>query len=112
MSTEFKAVFNFLDRAFTPYAEVGYGWTVVDSNIQDGPAETGCWWDPWCGYLCTSFYDTYESTLTSLTYAIGLRWDLSDSSVLKVAYGIREMDLDRAEDLKQDMFSVDFAWKF
>jgi hypothetical protein len=110
--TEFKAVFNLLDRSFTPYAEVGYGWVVVDSNIQDGPADTGCWWDPWWGYMCTSFYDTYESTLNSLTYAVGLRWDMSDTSVLKASYGIRELSLDRAEDLEQDVFSVDFAWKF
>jgi len=110
--TEFKAVFNLLDRAFTPYAEVGYGWTVVDSNIQDGPADTGCWWDPWWGYMCASFYDTYESTINSLTYAVGLRWDISDSSVLKASYGIREFDLDRAEDLEQDVFAIDFAWKF
>jgi opacity protein-like surface antigen len=111
-STEFKAVFNLPDRGFTPFAEIGYGWTVVDSNIQDGPAETGCWWDPWWGYMCASFYDTYESTLTSLTYAVGLRWDMSDTSVLKASYGIRETDLDRAEDLEQDIFSIDFAWKF
>src|ERR1700741_1724744 len=112
LSTDFKAVFNLLDREFTPYVEVGYGWTVVDSNVQDGPADTGCWWDPWWGYMCASFYDTYESTITALSYAVGLRWDISDSSVLKAAYGIREMDLDRAEDFKQDVFSVDFAWKF
>ena len=110
--SEFKAIFNLLDKAFTPYAEVGYGWVVVDSNIQDGPADTGCWWDPWWGYMCASFYDTYESTLNSLTYAVGLRWDMSDTSVLKASYGIRELDLDRAEDLEQDVFAVDFAWKF
>lgn len=111
-STEFKAVFNLLDKSFTPFAEVGYGWTLVDSNIQDGPADTGCWWDPWWGYMCASFYDTYESTITSLTYGVGLRWDISDSSVLKATYGIREYNLDRAEDLEQDVFAVDFAWKF
>jgi len=111
-TTEFKAVFNLLDKSFTPFAEIGYGWTLVDSNIQDGPADTGCWWDPWWGYMCASFYDTYESTITSLTYGIGLRWDISDSSVLKATYGIREYSLDRAEDLEQDVFAVDFAWKF
>ncbi len=111
-STDFKAVFNLLDRSFTPYAEIGYGWTVVDSNIQDGAADTGCWWDPWWGYMCASFYDTYESTITALSYGVGLRWDLSDSSVLKASYGIREYDLDRAEDLEQDAISVEFAWKF
>jgi hypothetical protein len=110
--TQFKAVFNLLDKAFTPFFEVGYGWTVVDSNIQDGAADTGCWWDPWWGYMCASFYDTYESTVTSQTYAVGLRWDMSDTSVLKASYGIRETNLDRAEDLEQDIFSIDFAWKF
>jgi hypothetical protein len=110
--TQFKAVFNLLDRELTPFAEIGYGWTVVDSNIQDGPADTGCWWDPWWGYTCASFYDTYESTLTSLMYGVGLRWDMNDASVLKVSYGIRETDLDRAQDLDQDVFTVDWAWKF
>jgi hypothetical protein len=110
--TQFKAVFNLLDRAFTPYAEVGYGWTMIDSNIQDGPADTGCWWDPWWGYMCASFYDTYENTVESLMYGIGLRWDLSDTSVLKVNYGIRDTNLDRSENLKQDIYGVEFAWKF
>ena len=110
--TQFKAVFNLLDRGFTPYVEAGYGWTMVDSNIQDGPADTGCWWDPWWGYMCASFYDTYENTVTSIMYAVGLRWDMSDTSVLKVNYGIRETDLDRSEDLKQDVYGVEFAWKF
>jgi hypothetical protein len=32
--------------------------------------------------------------------------------VLKATYGIREYDLDRAEDLEQDALSIDFAWKF
>jgi len=110
--TQFKAVFNLLDKSFTPFAEVGYGWTSVDSNIQDGAADTGCWWDPWWGYMCASFYDTYSNTVTSLTYALGLRWDLSDTSVVKATYGIRDTDLDRSENLKQDMYSIDFAWKF
>ena len=62
--------------------------------------------------MCTSFYDTYESTLTSLTYGVGVRWDMSDSSVLKFFYGLRDTDLDRAEDLEQEYYGIDFAWKF
>ena len=112
LDTQFKAVFNFFDRVVTPYAEIGYGWTVVDSNIQDGAADTGCWWDPWWGYMCASFYDTYESTLTSMSYGLGIRWDMGDTMVLKGSYNIRELDLDRAEDLEQDVIGVEFAWKF
>lgn len=110
--TNFKAVFNFMDRELTPYVEFGMGWTSVDSNIQDGPADTGCWWDPWWGYMCASFYDTYDTTITSTLYGIGIRWDMSDASVLKLFYGLRDTDLDRAEHLKQDVYGVEFAWKF
>ena len=110
--TNFKAVYNFMDRALTPYVELGYGWTSVDSNIQDGPADTGCWWDPWWGYMCASFYDTYENTITSTVYGVGVRWDMSDTSVLKLFYGERDNDLDRAEHLKQEVYGIDFAWKF
>jgi hypothetical protein len=112
LSMGLSAIWNFLDRTVTPYVELGYGWTVIDSNVQDGPADTGCWWDPWWGYMCASFYDTYENTVNSMLGAVGVRWDISDSSVLKLSYGIRELDLDRAEDLQQDVYGVDFAWKF
>jgi hypothetical protein len=112
LSMQLSAVFNLLDRSVTPYVELGYGWTVIDSNVQDGPADTGCWWDPWWGYMCASFYETYENTVTSMLGAIGVRWDMGDSSVLKISYGVRELDLDRAEDLQQDVYGVDFAWKF
>ena len=107
-----NVLYSFMDGDITPYVSAGIGWSFIDTNVPQGPPQTGCWWDPWWGYMCASFYDTYESTITSLTYAIGLRWDISDSSVLKASYGIREYDLDRAEDLEQDAFSVDFAWKF
>ena len=110
--TNFKAVYNFMDRTLTPYVELGYGWTSVDSNIQDGPADTGCWWDPWWGYMCASFYDTYSNTVTSVTYGLGIRWDISDASVLKLFYGERDTDLDRSENLKQEVYGLEWAWKF
>jgi hypothetical protein len=48
--------------AFTPYLQAGIGWTYVDSNVADGPPVTGCWWDPWWGYICSNFYSTYTET--------------------------------------------------
>jgi hypothetical protein len=47
-------------------------------NIHDGPADTGCWWDPWWGYMCASFYDTYSNTVTSVLHGVGIRRDMSD----------------------------------
>ncbi|MDH3812281.1 MAG: porin family protein, partial [Gammaproteobacteria bacterium] len=51
-----KGTFNLLEGPITPYVEAGLGWTEIDSNIQDQPPLTGCWWDPWWGYICDTFY--------------------------------------------------------
>jgi opacity protein-like surface antigen len=109
----FKGTFNFLEGAFTPYVEAGYGWVQIDSNIADGPPTTGCWWDPWWGYVCTSWYETYEDTRTAYTYSVGLRWDIADEFGLRASYGITEMDAKNSpEDISLDVVRLDFFWKF
>jgi opacity protein-like surface antigen len=108
-----KAGFNFFDGPFTPFVEAGAGWIRVDSNVADGAPTTGCWWDPWWGYVCTSFYDTYSDTRTGYTYAAGIRWDISDGFLLRASYGLTEMDSNyAAEDIELDELRVDFGWKF
>jgi opacity protein-like surface antigen len=108
----FKGTFYFLEGGFSPFIEAGGGWTRIDSNIADGPPTTGCWWDPWWGYVCTSFYDTYTETQTSWTYGVGLRWDLSDDFVVRGTYGLLEIDSGRSEDAEMDVLRLDFGWRF
>jgi opacity protein-like surface antigen len=110
----FKAAFNFIDGPLTPYVEVGLGWTTTDSNVViPGSGSSGCWWDPWWGYVCTSWYDTYSDTRSTYTYAVGFRWDLSDSIALRASYGEREVDTNQAlEDITIDDLRVELAWKF
>ncbi len=108
-----KATFNFFETDFTPFVEAGAGWIRVDSNIADGAPTTGCWWDPWWGYMCTSFYDTYSDTRTGYTYAAGVRWDMGDTMLLRASYGVIEMDTNYAADnVDLDALRVEFAWKF
>jgi len=107
-----KAVYNFLDGPVTPYIEAGAGWVRVDSNIQEGPATTGCWWDPWWGYVCSTFYDTYSDTRTGITYALGVRWDVSRDFVLRASYGKIDMDTNYAiENVSLDALRVELLWK-
>jgi opacity protein-like surface antigen len=108
-----KATWNILDTAITPYIEGGAGWMFVDSNVISGLPTTGCWWDPWWGYMCTSFYDTYSDTRTGYTYAAGVRWDMGDAMVLRASYGVVQMDTNNAaSDIDLDTLRVEFAWKF
>ena len=108
-----KGVFYFLDGALTPFVEAGVGWTYVDSNIVDGPPTTGCWWDPWWGYVCRSFFDTYSETRTSYSTAVGIRWDLRNEMSLRGSYGVLEVDTSSAtEDASLDTFRIDLSWRF
>jgi len=110
---QLKGIFNFLDGAFTPFVEAGIGYARVDSNIADGPPTTGCWWDPWWGYICTSFYDTYSDTRTMYSAAVGVRWDISRDLLLRASYGYTDLDTGNySEDFSPDALRVELAWKF
>ncbi len=76
--------FNFLDRPFTPYVTGGIGYSWVDTNIPSGRPQTGCWWDPWYGYICSSVQPT--KSVDGFTYRVGagVRWDVSDSISLRL----------------------------
>ncbi|MDA0706988.1 MAG: porin family protein [Proteobacteria bacterium] len=78
-----KGTFNFIEGPFTPYVEASFGWTEIDSNIQDSPPQTICWWDPWWGYICSTEYSTYSKTTESYGAAAGLRFDFSNGMSLK-----------------------------
>lgn len=109
----FKGVFNVLESDFTPYLEVGGGWTYLDSNIIEGVSGPVCWWDPWYGYICSNYYDTYTDTRTSISYAVGIRWEIDSSMVLKAAWGAVEIDTNRnTTDLTLDSIQLSFAWMF
>jgi opacity protein-like surface antigen len=87
---------NILDRPITPYVMAGVGYSYIDTNIPNGRPQTGCWWDPWYGYICT----TYQSTKTteSFTYegGVGLRFDFGSSGTLRVSYERHWLDLSNA----------------
>jgi len=113
VNIQVKAILHFLERPITPFVEAGVGWTQVDSNIIDGPPTTGCWWDPWWGYVCSNFYDTYTETRTSYSAAVGIRWDMGQGLMLRGSLGLLEVDTSSAtEDAELDTLRVDFAWRF
>ena len=108
-----KGTLNFLEGPITPYVEAGLGWTEIDSNIQDQPPLTGCWWDPWWGYICDTFYSTYSKSQESFSGAAGLRWDIDNGLTLKAAYGVLNVKASRASgDANFEMYRVDLAWRF
>lgn len=78
--------FNFIDYPLTPYVSAGMGWSFVDSNVPNGQAEVGCWWDPWFGYICAPYQTTYHNDAFEYDIGAGLRWDISKNFGMRFAY--------------------------
>jgi opacity protein-like surface antigen len=113
LSLQVNGTYNFLEGPITPFVQAGFGWTNVDSNIASGPPSTGCWWDPWWGYICDTFYSTYGDDLVSWSGAVGVRWDISPYFSLKGSYGILEMNTSpNTQDASIDSFRADFVWRY
>jgi hypothetical protein len=109
----FDATWNFLTSQFTPYASAILGWSWIDTNIATEPPQTGCWWDPWWGYVCSTFQDT--KSLDGFTYGVdvGGRYDFNDRFALRAGYHMLWVDLSNASGTPdQDGFELRFAWKF
>jgi opacity protein-like surface antigen len=110
---QFNATYNFTDAVITPYVEAGLGWTNFDSNVADGPPSSGCWWDPWWGYMCSSFYSTYSSSNFSYGAGLGLRWNINYDMSLKLGYRIVEVDSGNASERPQmDSVQLEIAYHF
>jgi hypothetical protein len=106
-------IYHFLDGDVTPFIEGGIGWTWLDSNVATGPPTTGCWWDWWWGgYVCNDFYNTYNDRVTTYSYAVGLRWDISTDLMLRVDYGVQDIDASaRSGSLDLETLTVAFGWR-
>ena len=110
---QFKGVFHLIDGDFTPFVAANAGWTNMDSNIIDSPPTTGCWWDPWWGYICETFVSTYSKTRFSYGAEVGLRMDLQNGMAVKASYGIQEIDTSNAtESASFDAWRMDILWRF
>ena len=86
MSHQFNVTYNFRAKAFTPFVLAGAGFTKLDSNVIAGPPTTGCWWDPWWGYICFTDWETFGDTKFSYNLGVGLRWDINNAIFTKAAY--------------------------
>jgi hypothetical protein len=109
----FKGIYYFLESDLTPFIEVGYGWTRIDSNIVERPVVTGCWWDPWWGYICQTSYTTYAETKSTYGAAVGIRWDLRRDVGLRGSVGSLKIDRGQGVDSSNvDTTQVEVVWRF
>ena len=112
VNTHFNAVYHVLDKAFTPYLQAGLGWTYIDSNIASDSGYIGCWWDPWWGYVCSEFVNTYSDTNFSYNFGAGVRWELNYDTFLRAGYHNTWIDLDSSDKYDVGAFILEIGTTF
>lgn len=112
-SGQLKGTWNILKGPLTPYVEAGLGWTYLDSNFPSGPPVTGCWWDPFWGYICNTFYSTYSDTSFAYNGGLGVRWDINPMVFLKGGYRQQRIDLGgRTGDIDLESWRIEIGTSF
>ena len=107
-------VLNLADGPFVPYVGAGIGWTWIDTNIPSGPPTTGCWWDPWWGYVCYSSYPTETTDAFSYQALLGIRYEFdNDRTFLRLGYTSQWMNFSSASGTPRfDVVVLDIGWMF
>jgi len=108
-----NGTYNLMSGPFSPFVTAGIGWSWVDTNIATSPPQTGCWWDPWFGYICSTWQNT--RTIDGLSYQLGVgaRYDISDQFAIHASYRINWIDFDEAKSTPDfDGFELSVGWKF
>jgi hypothetical protein len=109
----FDATWNFLPGDFSPFVSASLGWAWIDTNIATEPPQTGCWWDPWWGYICDTFYDTKSLDGFAYGFDVGARYDISDTFAIHGSYRMFWVDLNNASGTPDiDGFRLGVGWKF
>ncbi len=109
---DLTAAYNFMEGAFTPYVMADLGMTYIDSGIPTGEEGTGCWWDPWYGYICAPVMSTYSANKLNYGAQLGLRYDTQSAVFFKAGIGLSHVDLDGTGDDTFTLYNVLVGFKF
>lgn len=109
---QFVGQFNLFPKRWTPFARGSFGWTWVDSNIPSGPATGTCYWDPWFGYVCTTWQPTYEDTSFAYGLAAGVRGDVNEKFFLEASYNVLWIDFSKSGSQAFDGVRFNIGWVF
>jgi hypothetical protein len=82
----FNGTYYFSPGAFAPFLTAGIGNFLVDTSIPNGKPSTGCWYDPWAGYVCSTYAPTKTETAVTYTTGIGLRWEVARGVALQGSF--------------------------
>ena len=105
---KFDFTYNLLKSDFTPFIGANIGSTFIDSGVPTGNITTGCWWDPWWGYVCFPTAQTYTSTEFTYGASLGVRYDINSKLFIKAGASMNYLDINSSN--SADFTTYQFAF--
>lgn len=99
--------YTFGKSRLKPYVSGNLGWLAVDTNIT-ADIDVGCWYDPWWGYICNEYVQTYGTDAFTYGLGLGLQFDLSPAAFLKAGWDHNWNDLDAMN--SNDLLRIDIGF--
>lgn len=104
--------FHFLKSPLTPYLDSNVGGANVITDVPEGPPISGCYWDPWFGYVCGIAQPTKDGVFLSYGVGGGLRWDVTDALLLRASARQQWIDFSSSGPIGFTTFKFDIGWMF
>jgi len=95
-SLTLNGIYYILPGNITPFVSGNVGITYVDTNIPTGTGSTACWWDPWYGYVCSSYLPTKTENDVTYGVGVGVRADLNRQFALQFSFNRNWIDISKA----------------
>ena len=105
-----NGTYYFMSSGFTPFISGGIGSTFIDTNIPNGAPSSGCYYDPWYGYICNTYTPTKSQTAISYTAGVGVRFELNRAISLQGSYNKMWLDYSNANP-EIDGWRLDFVFR-
>ena len=107
-----KGTYNILKGPVTPFIDLSVGFTYIDSNVADRPPTTGCWWHPYWGYICNTYWSTYDETIFNYGGGLGVRWDVTRDIFLRASYNAMNAGTSNLSDPTFYSGRLEIGWSF
>ena len=111
-SIKFDFTYNLLKSDFTPFIGANIGSTFIDSGVPTGNIVTGCWWDPWWGYVCFPTAQTYTSTEFTYGASLGVRYDFTGKLFIKAGASKNYLDINSSNSADFTTYQLAFGLMF
>lgn len=101
------------DTNISPFLSASIGWETVDSNIPSAPPSTGCWWDPWWGYICQGYQPTHRDSNWFYNAGIGVRIPISTNNFARIGYYENRSSMSNVEGTPRFAETrLEFGWSY